>query len=173
MNDGSVHHADAVVSNADVAFTYRHMIPESKRNKYTNRKDRAHQVQHVAFCDLLRHQKALPRTPSWNITTSYLEIVTKRLSGGHLQQETCWLTTFRCTCTCPPKPTLPWHPKGTRLFMCYPRYPTLTAVPTGPKQLRPYRDAIMNFLEDNYLPGLQENLVVEHHIDPLAFPGYS
>ena len=27
----------------------------------------------------------------------------------------------------------------------------------------------MQFLEDNYLPDLQENIVVEHYIDPLYF----
>jgi phytoene desaturase len=34
---------------------------------------------------------------------------------------------------------------------------------------RPYRDAIMHFLEANYLPDLQANLVVEHVIDPRHF----
>ena len=33
---------------------------------------------------------------------------------------------------------------------------------------KPYRDTIMQFLEDNYLPDLQENIVAEHYIDPLA-----
>jgi phytoene desaturase len=32
-----------------------------------------------------------------------------------------------------------------------------------------YRDAIMQFLEDNYLPDLQRNIVAEHYIDPLHF----
>jgi phytoene desaturase len=32
-----------------------------------------------------------------------------------------------------------------------------------------YRDRIMNFLEDNYLPGLSDSLVSEHYIDPLHF----
>ncbi|RCL65750.1 MAG: phytoene desaturase, partial [Rhodothermaeota bacterium MED-G64] len=32
-----------------------------------------------------------------------------------------------------------------------------------------YRDRIMNFLEENYLPGLSDSLVSEHYIDPLHF----
>ena len=36
--DGTIHRADDIVSNADVAFTYRHLIPEQHRRKYTNRK---------------------------------------------------------------------------------------------------------------------------------------
>jgi phytoene desaturase len=38
-------------------------------------------------------------------------------------------------------------------------------------QAEPYRDAIMTFLEENYLPDLQENIVAEHYIDPLHFQG--
>lgn len=37
------------------------------------------------------------------------------------------------------------------------------------KQAKPYRDSIMRFLEENYLPDLQENIVAEHSIDPLHF----
>ena len=32
-------------------------------------------------------------------------------------------------------------------------------------------DSIMQFLEDNYLPDLQENIVAEHYIDPAHFEG--
>jgi phytoene desaturase len=40
LNDreGTFIQADSIVSNADVAFTYRSMIPEIYRKKYTNRK---------------------------------------------------------------------------------------------------------------------------------------
>ncbi len=34
---------------------------------------------------------------------------------------------------------------------------------------RPYRDTIMQFLQDNYLPDLQANIVSEHMIDPRHF----
>jgi phytoene desaturase len=34
---------------------------------------------------------------------------------------------------------------------------------------QPYRDRIIGFLEENYLPGLQRNIVAEHRIDPLHF----
>ncbi|MDX1637003.1 MAG: phytoene desaturase family protein, partial [Balneolaceae bacterium] len=38
LENGKEHYADQVVSNADVAYTYRYMIPEKERNIYTNRK---------------------------------------------------------------------------------------------------------------------------------------
>jgi phytoene desaturase len=34
---------------------------------------------------------------------------------------------------------------------------------------KPYRDKIIQFLEDKYLPDLQANIVAEHYIDPLHF----
>ena len=37
------------------------------------------------------------------------------------------------------------------------------------RERKAYRDAIMSFLERHYLPGLGENLVVEHVIDPVHF----
>ncbi|MGB9898688.1 phytoene desaturase family protein, partial [Thermanaerothrix sp.] len=38
LKDGTILPADIVVSNADVAFTYRYLIPEAHRRKYTNRR---------------------------------------------------------------------------------------------------------------------------------------
>jgi phytoene desaturase len=34
---------------------------------------------------------------------------------------------------------------------------------------KPYRDAIIQFLENHYLPDLSANIVAEHMIDPLHF----
>ena len=34
---------------------------------------------------------------------------------------------------------------------------------------RPYRNRIIQFLEKNYLPDLQANIIAEHTIDPLHF----
>ncbi len=38
LSDGTIQHADHVVSNADVAFTYRNLIPEQYRHKFTNKR---------------------------------------------------------------------------------------------------------------------------------------
>ena len=38
LKDGTVHTADHVISNADVAFTYRSMIPAKYRRKFSDRK---------------------------------------------------------------------------------------------------------------------------------------
>jgi phytoene desaturase len=42
LANGETHSADQIVSNADVAFTYRNMIDKRYRRKYTDRKNRKH-----------------------------------------------------------------------------------------------------------------------------------
>jgi phytoene desaturase len=32
-----------------------------------------------------------------------------------------------------------------------------------------YKEHVLGYLQDNYLPGLKENIVAEHHIDPVHF----
>ena len=60
-------------------------------------------------------------------------------------------------------------PDGHEAFYVLSPVPHLGADIDWTKAAKPYRDAIMQFLEDNYLPDLQANLVAEHYIDPLHF----
>jgi len=60
-------------------------------------------------------------------------------------------------------------PEGCEAFYVLSPVPHLGAGIDWTQQAKPYRDAIMQFLEDNYLPDLQANIVAEHHIDPLHF----
>jgi phytoene desaturase len=62
-------------------------------------------------------------------------------------------------------------PAGSESFYVLSPVPHLGADIDWTVQARPYRDAIMNFLEENYLPDLQANIVAEHYIDPLHFEG--
>ena len=64
-------HADHVVSNADVAFTYRNLIPRAVPPQVQRPASIDEpEVQHVALRHLLRHQAALPRAAGWRTTTS-------------------------------------------------------------------------------------------------------
>jgi phytoene desaturase len=60
-------------------------------------------------------------------------------------------------------------PEGGETFYVLSPVPHLAADIDWTKTAKPYRDAIMQFLEDNYLPDLQANIVAEHYIDPLHF----
>ncbi|MCA9873206.1 MAG: FAD-dependent oxidoreductase, partial [Anaerolineales bacterium] len=60
-------------------------------------------------------------------------------------------------------------PDGHEAFYVLSPVPHLGADIDWTVTAKPYRDAIMQFLEDNYLPDLQANIVAETHIDPLHF----
>jgi phytoene desaturase len=36
-------------------------------------------------------------------------------------------------------------------------------------EAKPYRDSIIKYLEENYMPDLSKHIISEHHIDPLHF----
>ncbi len=60
-------------------------------------------------------------------------------------------------------------PEGGETFYVLSPVPHLGAKIDWERQARPYRDAIMEFLEQNYLPDLRANIVAEHWIDPRHF----
>jgi phytoene desaturase len=60
-------------------------------------------------------------------------------------------------------------PAGHEAFYVLSPVPHLGGDIDWRRQARPYRDAIMQFLEENYLPDLQANLVAEHVVDPRYF----
>jgi phytoene desaturase len=60
-------------------------------------------------------------------------------------------------------------PEGHEAFYVLSPVPHLGSGTDWAETAKPYRDKIMNFLEENYLPNLQENIAVEHYIDPLHF----
>ena len=169
LKDGSVHKADAVVSNADAAWTYLNLIPAHQRPRNSDRRVKgksysmslfviyfgtkrqyrdsglAHHniMMHPEYTDLLRdifRNKDLPKAFSL-----YLHMPT--------------LT----------DPSL--APAGGEAFYVLSPVPHLGADIDWEQQAGPYRDAIMEFLERNYLPDLQSNIVAEHRIDPRHFAG--
>ncbi len=60
-------------------------------------------------------------------------------------------------------------PEGHEGFYVLSPVPHLGADVDWARAAKPYRDAIMDFLEANYLPDLQANIVAEHMIDPRHF----
>jgi phytoene desaturase len=61
-------------------------------------------------------------------------------------------------------------PKGHEAFYVLSPVPVLGKDSPNWNEIAPaYKEKIYKFLEDNYLPDLQANVVVDHHIDPLHF----
>ena len=60
-------------------------------------------------------------------------------------------------------------PEGCESFYVLSPVPHLGGDVNWEEKAKEYRDKIMKFLEDNYLPDLQENIIAEHYVDPRYF----
>ncbi|MCA9970747.1 MAG: phytoene desaturase [Anaerolineales bacterium] len=170
LADGTVHHADHVISNADVAFTYLNMIPAKARSlrnsdfrwKKLTRYSMSLFVIYFGTKKLYRHDGRLAHH---NIILSerYKGLLADIFNNKKLPDD------FSLYLHMPTLTDPSIAPEGHEAFYVLSPVPHLGAGIDWHTAAKPYRDAIMQFLEDNYLPELQENIVVEHFIDPRHF----
>ncbi len=168
MQDGTVHKADIVISNADVAWTYMNLIPNSKRfwNKDVRYKNTRYSMSLFVIyfgtkkryndCGLAHHNIILgPR---------YKGLLDDIFNRKTLADD------FSLYLHMPAYTDPSMAPEGKEAFYVLSPVPNLGAKDIDWTKMAPiYKDRIMSFLEENYLPGLRENLVAEHYIDPLHF----
>jgi len=167
LEDGSTQTADIVVSNADVAFTYRNLIPEQYRRKFTNRKIDRMKYSMSLFVLYFGTRRRYAGGPlaHHNILLGERyqglldDIFNKKLLAGDFS-----LYLHMPTLTDPSM-----APPGCELFYVLSPVPHLGSGIDWTRAAQLYQDRIIDFLEERYLPGLRENLVVTHHIDPLHF----
>jgi phytoene desaturase len=168
LADGHTESADTVVSNGDVAFTYRHLIPAQHRQRYTDRR-----------IDSLDYSMSL-FVLYFGTKRRYLEsklqhhniIVNKRYGGflndifnKHVLPEDFALYLHMPSRT---DPTI--APEGCENFYVLAPVPHLKGSDTDWSQLAPlFKHKIYEFLEAHYLPDLRANIIAEHHIDPTHF----
>ncbi len=167
LKDGSVHQADAVVSNADVAYTYLNMIPSRARHKnsdgWVKRKKYSMSLFVIYFGTRRLYRDQGLAHHNIILSEDYKGLLTEIFANKDLPEDFS-LYLHMPTLT---DPTM--APPGCETFYVLSPVPHLGAGIDWTRQARPYRDAIMNFLEANYLPDLQANIVTEHFIDPLHF----
>lgn len=168
MKDGTVHRADAVVSNADVAYTYLNMIPAQYRKHNTDAAIKRKKYSMSLFViyfgtkKLYRHDTKLVHH---NIILSerYRGLLQDIFKADYLPAD------FSLYLHMPTLTDPSMAPEGHEAFYVLSPVPHLEANIDWTVMAKPYRNAIMNFLEENYLPDLQANIVAEHYIDPLHF----
>jgi phytoene desaturase len=167
LKDNAVVHADAIISNADVAFTYRQLIPAEHRRVYTNRK-----------IDRMKYSMSL-FVIYFGVKRRYLDsklahhniIINQRYRGllGDIFDRRHLPDDFSLYLHMPSRTDPTIAPPGCESFYVLSPVPHLASNTDWTQVAKPYRDKIMQFLEDNYLPDLQANIVAEHFIDPLHF----
>ncbi|TNE70554.1 phytoene desaturase [bacterium] len=167
LENGEVLESDIVVSNADVAYTYKNMIDAQHRRKYTDRKIEKTKYSMSLFVIYFGTKK---RYNTSNLKHHNI-ILGERYKGllDDIFNKKVLAEDFSLYLHMPTITDPSIAPEGHESFYVLSPVPHLEADIDWKTQAKPYRDAIMQFLEDNYLPDLQENIVAEHYIDPLHF----
>ena len=165
LQDGEVIDADIVVSNADVAWTYKHLLRNHQRARWTDDKlDRAKYSMSLfvwyfgtnrRFEDVYHHMMILgPR---------YEELL-RDIFIDHRLAEDFSLYLHRPTAS---DPSL--APEGCDAFYVLAPVPHLGSGTDWSEKAESYRAAIQQRLEDTVLPGLGETIVTSRMMTPQDF----
>lgn len=170
LADGTVHPADHVISNADVAWTYMNLIP-SKNRGIRNSDFRWEKLTRysmslaVIYFGTKKQYRHEGRLAHHNIILGerYEGLLADIFKHKKLPED------FSLYLHMPTLTDPSIAPEGHEAFYVLSPVPHLGADVDWAQAAKPYRDGIMQFLEDNYLPDLQANIVAEHMIDPRHF----
>ncbi len=165
MADGQTLSADVVVSNADSAWTYKHLVAPEHRKRWTDRRiERASYSMSLfvwyfgtrrRYDDVAHHTIALgPR---------YRELLTD-IFDRHVLADDFSLYLHRPTAT---DPSL--APDGCDAFYVLSPVPHLQSGTDWSTHAEPYRLAIQQRLEATLLPGLGEQIVTSRLLTPQDF----
>lgn len=167
LANGAVFKADAIVSNGDVAFTYMNMIDKKYRRKFTDRKIKSMKYSMSLFVIYFGTKKKYNDTK----LVHHNIILGKRYRGllDDIFTKKQLAEDFSLYLHMPTYTDNSVAPNGCSAFYVLSPVPHLGSGIDWRKQAKPYRDKIMSFLEQNYLPDLQSNIIAEHWIDPLYF----
>jgi phytoene desaturase len=156
---------DVVVSNADVTFTYRRLVPSTARRVNTDRRLNRMRYSMSLFViyfgtdrrydDIAHHEILMgPR---------YEGLLNDIFKRKQLADDFS-LYLHRPTAT---DPSL--APSGCDSWYVLSPVPHLGGSTDWTQASGPYRDAIIRYLEQRYLPGLRRHIVAEHRVDPRYF----
>ena len=169
LADGTIHKADHVISNADVAWTYLNMIP-AKARSLRNSDTRYKKLTKYSMSLFVIYFGTKRRYTDTKLAHHNI-ILSERYKGllNDIFENKTLSDDFSLYLHMPTLTDSSIAPDGHEGFYVLSPVPHLGSGIDWTKAAKPYRDAIMQFLEDNYLPDLQANLVAEHFIDPLHF----
>jgi len=165
LPDDSIIAADIVVSNADVAWTYRELLDESVRKRWTNKRLDNMKYSMSLFVwyfgtsrkfDDVKHHSIL-------LGPRYRELL-EDIFEKRVLAEDFSLYMHRPTAT---DPSL--APQGHDTFYVLSPVPHLTEGIDWAEQAEPYRASIQRYLESTMLPGLSEAIDVSMVMTPQDF----
>ncbi|MBA3377568.1 MAG: phytoene desaturase, partial [Chloroflexia bacterium] len=168
--DGEEIDADIVVCNGDVAGAYQKLLPASVRKKYTDRKlarmRYAMSLVVIYFgTDRTYRNEGESALAHHNIILGprYKELLNDIFNKKELAED------FSLYLHVPTLTDPAMAPESCESFYVLAPVPHMGSGTDWQSQARPYRDRIMQFLEERYLPDLGKHIVTEHMIDPRHF----
>ncbi len=165
MKNGEILEADVIVSNADVGFTYLNLIPQRFRRKYTDKKVKSLTYSMSLFVIYFGTNRKYENMAHHEI------IMGKRYKGllDEIFVDKTLAKDFSLYLHRPTATDESLAPEGCDSWYVLSPVPHLEADVDWTKQAKPYRDSIIKYLEENYMPDLSKHIVSEHYIDPLHF----
>jgi phytoene desaturase len=162
--------ADIVVCNADVAGAYERLLPARHRKKYTDRRlarMRYSMSLVVIYFGTDRHYRGTdgPALAHHDIILGprYRELLSDIFTRKTLADD------FSLYLHMPSLTDPNLAPPGCETFYVLSPVPHLGGGTDWETAAKPYRDRIIRFLEERYLPDLSRHIVTEHMIDPRHF----
>ena len=165
LKNGQQLRADAVVCNGDLVQAYRTLLAPDKRPSVPNRKVENLQHSMSLFVIYFGTNKQYPGTAHHEIIMGprYKELLEDIFERKILSDDFS-LYLHRPTAT---DPSL--APPGHDCWYVLSPVPHLGSGTDWEAVGQRYRDRIMQYLEDRYLPDLQQHIVTERRIDPRYF----
>jgi phytoene desaturase len=168
LADGAEVAADVVVSNSDVATTYQRLIPEAqqhavRRLRYKHLTAYSFSLFVVYFGTKKRYPDAPLLHHNVMMTDRYYGLLRDVHSGRNLPKD------FALYLHMPTRTDPTIAPDGHESFYVLSVVPNLRAPIDWASEGVAYRERILQYLEDHYLPDLRANIVALHHIDPVHF----
>jgi phytoene desaturase len=165
LKSGEFFQADAVVCNADVAWTYLNLIKPEFRRKYTDQKVRSMTYSMSLFVYYFGTDRKYENMAHHEILMGprYKELLDDIFNRKILAEDFS-LYLHRPTAT---DQTL--APDGCDSWYVLAPVPHLECKTDWRAEAAVYRDRIVKYLEDRYMPDLSKHIVSDHYIDPLHF----
>ena len=165
LADGTHIKADAIVANSEVAQTYMNLIPSSARKKNTDKRMKSLRYSMSLFVMYFGTDRRYDNVAHHEILMGprYRELLEDVFTKKILAKDFS-LYLHRPTAT-----DQSLAPQGHDAWYVLSPVPHLGGNVDWATTARPYRDAIVSYLEERYLPNLSQHIVTEKIIDPRYF----
>ncbi|UCF40149.1 MAG: phytoene desaturase [Gemmatimonadota bacterium] len=165
LSSGEVLPADVVVSNADAAWTYRHLVPAHARRRWTDRRIEGARYSMSLFVWYFGTRRTYDDVQHHTILLGprYRELLDDIFKRKVLADDFS-LYLHRPTAT---DPAL--APDGCDAFYVLSPVPNLAGGTDWARDAEPYRQRIGQYLDATVLPGLEQQIVTSRLLTPQQF----